>query len=181
MASQIILNPGGGKKVLFLGNEMVLKIVSRDTGGVFSLCEFTMRAGFGGPPPHIHQEHEETFYVLEGQLRFRIDGREIEAPAGALAHVAHTSGILGSNPRRCWPSSLPHVTRATSRTYREPFPPASRLTSPASPRSWLDMTPFLLARRLAWSKCGPFRRRGERNSVPSPTGSTAAVPAHGFA
>ena len=75
MASEIILNPGGGKKVLFLGNEMVLKVVSRDTGGVFSLCEFTMQAGFGGPPPHIHHSHEETFFVLEGPMRFRIDGR----------------------------------------------------------------------------------------------------------
>jgi len=38
MASVKILNPGDGKNVLFLGNEMVLKVVSTDTGGVFSLC-----------------------------------------------------------------------------------------------------------------------------------------------
>ena len=104
MASEIILNPGGGKKVLFLGNEMVLKVVSRDTGGVFSLCEFTMQAGFGGPPPHIHHSHEETFFVLEGPMRFRIDGREIEAPAGTFAHVprgvAHTFWVPGEQPAK---------------------------------------------------------------------------------
>ena len=137
MASEIILSPGDGKKVLFLGNEMILKVVSKDTGGVFSLCEFTMQAGFGGPPPHIHQEHEETFYVLEGQLRFRIAGREIEAPAGALAHVprgvAHTFWNPGEQPAKMLavftPAGYESYFEDVSRAFPAGVPPdPSRLT-----------------------------------------------------
>jgi len=152
MASVKILNPGDGKNVLFLGNEMVLKVVSTDTGGVFSLCEFTMQAGFGGPPPHIHHDHEETFYVLEGHMRFRVDGREIEAPAGAIARVprgvAHTFWVPGEQPAKLLivftPAGYENYFEDVSRTFPAGVPPdPSRLTEimakygtvPASPPS----------------------------------------------
>jgi len=95
---EVVLSPGEGKMVRFLGNEMVLKVVPADTGGQFSLCEFTIQGGFGGPPPHVHHGHEETFYVVEGRLNFRIDGREIEAPAGTFAHVPRGTGHTFWNP-----------------------------------------------------------------------------------
>ena len=92
------LKPGEGKMVKFLGNEMVLKAVSADTGGQFSVCEFTMAGGFGGPPPHVHHGHDETFYVIDGALKFRIEGREIDAPTGAFAHVPRGTGHTFWNP-----------------------------------------------------------------------------------
>ena len=100
--SPVIMNPGEGKKVLFLGNEMVLKAVSRDSGGQFALVEFTMAAGFGGPPPHVHHAHDETFYVIEGEMRFRVDEREIRR-SRARSHTSRgASGTRSGTRARSW-------------------------------------------------------------------------------
>ena len=130
--SPVIMNPGEGKKVLFLGNEMVLKAVSRDSGGQFALVEFTMAAGFGGPPPHVHHAHDETFYVIEGEMRFRVDEREIRR-SRARSHTSRgasgtRSGTRARSRPRCWPSSPPLATRSTSRTSRRRSRPERRRT-----------------------------------------------------
>ena len=43
----------------------------------------------GSPPspPHVHRRHAESFYVLEGELTFTVDDRELRAEAGSWAHV----------------------------------------------------------------------------------------------
>lgn len=39
-------------------------------------------------PPHVHDNEEEAFYVLEGDLVFLLDDQEIDAPPGTYIHVA---------------------------------------------------------------------------------------------
>jgi quercetin dioxygenase-like cupin family protein len=39
------------------------------------------------PPPHVHHGEDETFYVLDGVLRFVIGTEEFEAEPGALVHA----------------------------------------------------------------------------------------------
>jgi quercetin dioxygenase-like cupin family protein len=39
-------------------------------------------------PPHVHDNEEEAFYVLEGNLVFLLDNQEIEAPPGTYIHIA---------------------------------------------------------------------------------------------
>ena len=53
-------------------------------------------AGEAGPPPHVHKEHVDVFFVLDGELLFRV-GPELESvTAGpgtfvlAPPHVIHT-------------------------------------------------------------------------------------------
>jgi mannose-6-phosphate isomerase-like protein (cupin superfamily) len=41
------------------------------TDGRIGLIECRMPAGWGGPPQHIHREHDESFFVLTGHVRFR--------------------------------------------------------------------------------------------------------------
>src|SRR3989442_13446356 len=84
MASEIVRKPGEGKKVLFLGSEITLKVAAKDSGGLFSAVEVAIAGGAHGPPPHIHYAHDEFFYVLEGEVRLPLDGREIVATAGVL-------------------------------------------------------------------------------------------------
>ena len=45
----------------------------------------------GGPPPHIHHDQAETFYIVEGQLEVMIDGEVREAKAGDFLHVSKGS------------------------------------------------------------------------------------------
>jgi mannose-6-phosphate isomerase-like protein (cupin superfamily) len=39
------------------------------------------------PPPHVHARHAESFYVLEGEMTFTVDGRELRAEAGSWVQV----------------------------------------------------------------------------------------------
>ena len=54
--------------------------------------------GERGPDPHVHHEHTDGFYVVEGELVFGLGGelREVRAPAGTLMlvppEVIHTFG-----------------------------------------------------------------------------------------
>lgn len=55
-----------------------------DTNAAFELFE-ERRDSAGGPPPHVHRDHEELFYVLEGRYVFIRDREEIEVvPGGAV-------------------------------------------------------------------------------------------------
>ena len=104
MASEIVRKPGEGKKVLFLGSEITLKVAAKDSGGLFSAVEVAIAGGAHGPPPHIHYAHDEFFYVLEGEVRLPLDGREIVATAGFIVFVprgmAHTYFNPGDKPAK---------------------------------------------------------------------------------
>ena len=41
----------------------------------------------GPPPPHVHERHVESFYVLKGELALTAGGREHRAPAGSWVQV----------------------------------------------------------------------------------------------
>ena len=50
----------------------------------WGLVECSLAPGWGGPPQHIHREHDESFFILTGTVKF-ISGRdELLATAGAL-------------------------------------------------------------------------------------------------
>ena len=51
------------------------------TGGTFELFE-EIRTVEGGPPPHVHRDREEGFYVLEGRYTFVRDHEEVELVPG---------------------------------------------------------------------------------------------------
>ena len=41
-----------------------------------------------GPPPHIHHNQVETFYVVEGQLEIKLGDQVREAKAGDFVHIS---------------------------------------------------------------------------------------------
>ena len=41
----------------------------------------------GGPPPHIHRNEDETFYVVEGEMSIRLGESTVAAGAGDFVHV----------------------------------------------------------------------------------------------
>jgi mannose-6-phosphate isomerase-like protein (cupin superfamily) len=56
------------------------------THGAFELFE-EIRPTLGGPPPHVHRERDEAFYVLEGRYRFVRDHEEVELMPGTFIFV----------------------------------------------------------------------------------------------
>ena len=62
----------GRKTVPFI--PVTVRASVEDTGGMFEAYEIGIPAGAvrkvagEGPPPHVHREHEEAFYILEGEF-----------------------------------------------------------------------------------------------------------------
>ena len=52
----------------------------------------------GGPPTHHHNSYDEAFYVLSGEMEFRVDGETARVPAGSMAWVPHGATHSFRNP-----------------------------------------------------------------------------------
>ena len=50
------------------------KVQNKDTLGAYSLIEFTVKPRTG-PVPHRHSREDEAFYILDGELEFRLGER----------------------------------------------------------------------------------------------------------
>ena len=81
----------GRKPVPFI--PLTVRAAAEDTGGTFEVYEIAVPAGGvrdvvgEGPPPHVHREHEEAFYILEGEFTFLLGADAAAAPKGTLVVV----------------------------------------------------------------------------------------------
>ena len=71
------------------------------TGGAYFVMEALVPPG-GGPPPHIHRNEDETFYIVEGESEFRLGDDLVTARAGDFVNIPR-----GSVHRFCNASSEP--------------------------------------------------------------------------
>jgi quercetin dioxygenase-like cupin family protein len=95
----IFVGPDDGKALPNpIGGRMVVKVRDEDTGGGYSIHDNTIPPGSPGPRPHIHRHHDETFYVLEGELTVRVETRKITAPTGSFVVVPRGTVHQPSNP-----------------------------------------------------------------------------------
>ena len=51
------------------------------------LVEGILPPGLSGPPQHVHHEHDETFIVTEGKLRFISGSDSVDVEAGSCVTV----------------------------------------------------------------------------------------------
>lgn len=97
----VIFGPEGGQHYHFLDNLATVK-VSAGSEGQLSVVEFLAPRGFG-PPLHRHNDEDELFVVLEGELVLRTEDIEESAVAGAYAllpkAVPHSFQVLSDTAR----------------------------------------------------------------------------------
>jgi mannose-6-phosphate isomerase-like protein (cupin superfamily) len=119
-----ILEPGEGQAMtLAAGVTISLKSTSADTDGGWTLLEYTAPPNFAGPAPHWHKETDEAFFVLEGTIRFEVDGENVDLQAGGYARVppgvVHRFSNPTDKPSRflgvAIPGGLEQVPRGTGR------------------------------------------------------------------
>ena len=80
--------PGESSRSLWVFGELVMyKTKSDQTGGAYSLFEVATQPG-SGPPPHVQHREDESFYVLEGEYEFLIEGRILSAGTRSLLYVS---------------------------------------------------------------------------------------------
>jgi quercetin dioxygenase-like cupin family protein len=76
------------------------------TGHRVGLVEVSLPAGSPGPPQHIHREHDETFFVLSGTVRFTSGTENLDLPAGNLLTAPIGTPHTFSNPEPNQPATM---------------------------------------------------------------------------
>jgi len=85
MAQLVRTSAGEGDAVSLRGTEVTFKLKSDEAEGA-SLTEWVAAPGFD-TGLHVHQRLEETWYVLDGELEFRLGDEVFIAAAGACVFV----------------------------------------------------------------------------------------------
>lgn len=70
-----------GKIRWYKGSQIRFLLTPEDTEGDFAILEMTSLAGVE-PPAHVHRNEDETFILHEGEIRFFIGERVIDAKPG---------------------------------------------------------------------------------------------------
>jgi quercetin dioxygenase-like cupin family protein len=103
-------NPEDGEAFWFLGNLMTVKAAGNDTNGSFTLIECVAPPGFA-PPPHIHRDEDEAFYLLEGEMRITCGDETWSIGPGGFAFlprgVPHGFNVGASGPAKMLQLTLP--------------------------------------------------------------------------
>jgi len=90
--NQIIEHPVLGNRIKFLNT-------SDETKGEFLKYEASAKVGALPPPEHFHPVQTETFYILDGEAKFTINGKETLAKKGdsltVPPNVRHTFQQVG--------------------------------------------------------------------------------------
>lgn len=96
-----IMERRDGKRIHVLGDDVIIKVSSRDTNGAFTIFE-SHTSPHQGPPLHCHPDQDETWQILDGEYRFVVDGQEIYAGPGSTVFAprgtVHTFQNIGGKP-----------------------------------------------------------------------------------
>jgi quercetin dioxygenase-like cupin family protein len=96
----IVVPPGEGERLL--GDERVA-IVKAGLPEL-TLSVFEVSPDFEGPEPHQHDDHIDSFYVLDGEIDFRVEDHTVLAGPGFFAALlpgtVHTFTSPGPNGAR---------------------------------------------------------------------------------
>jgi quercetin dioxygenase-like cupin family protein len=100
----VIRRPGEGEPLGMGETRAAILVSAEDTGGRYALVETIYAPGFRGPPPHIHREMVDSFYILEGTLRMTAGGEVVDAGPGSFVAVppgvVHTFANETDEPAR---------------------------------------------------------------------------------
>jgi quercetin dioxygenase-like cupin family protein len=98
-----VLGVAEGERYWIAGDTLTFKATAADTGGAYTLIEILAAPG-EGPPPHIHGNEDETFYVLDGRFEIQVGERAIDAGPGTFALVprgtVHRFRCVAERPSR---------------------------------------------------------------------------------
>ena len=106
----LLLAPGDGEKT-----------TDRPRRQITILCDlpqiivsrFRYEPGEKGPDPHVHRQHSDAFYVLEGEVEFLVNGEWRRGGPGSFFSappgVEHGFRIAGEQPIRVLNVHAPNV------------------------------------------------------------------------
>ena len=94
----VAVGPGEGATIEGpAGGPLTFKVRGEQTGGALTALENVIAPG-DGPPLHRHAHEDEAWYVVDGELRFRLGDEIATARAGAFVFVPRTVPHCFWNP-----------------------------------------------------------------------------------
>lgn len=85
-ARGFIVEPGGGREARFGPNSLAIKVGPESGGQQFGIFESILPPG-AGAFDHRHRSYEEAFYVLAGEIEYRLGDERVVATAGSCVFV----------------------------------------------------------------------------------------------
>lgn len=91
------------RKYHLLRNLLTFHAFPSETGDRYTMIEIKTAPGAGAPPNH-HAGEDESFFVLDGEFEFMLNGETIPAKAGDFVKIpdgaVHAFTCTGSQPGR---------------------------------------------------------------------------------
>lgn len=105
-----VVSSDEGTTVWAMGVKVTVKVKSEDTGCAYSVFEDLIPPG-AGPVPHTHTKEDETIFVIEGELRAWLGGKQYDVKTGDFIHmprnVQHYFKNVSEKPTRLLLSYTP--------------------------------------------------------------------------
>jgi quercetin dioxygenase-like cupin family protein len=80
-----VSEPSSGENVGAIGLGIHVRLTGADTRGAYSLFEYVVPAGLGGPPTHIHTREDELFICTAGRVTVELAGeKHVLSPGASL-------------------------------------------------------------------------------------------------
>ena len=93
----VITTQDAGDNIWFGGGLLSFKVTTAQSGGTLILFEHAAAQG-KRTPLHLHPDHDETGYLLEGELLLHVDGVEAELGRARLFGFREASRMLSWSP-----------------------------------------------------------------------------------
>ncbi len=97
-----ILAPDEGRVFSIGGDRVTVKGVSGALGVGFALIDYRAAPGMPGPPLHVHEDIDEGWYLLEGQLDVSLGDDRRRVGAGSFLLVPHGIPHTFANAGETW-------------------------------------------------------------------------------
>ncbi len=109
MEPKIVKNDAG-HSLNVMGDNQVIKLSSSDTNGLFTLIEQNNNPGMG-IPPHVHENEDEVFHVLTGEVEMIIGEESTTLTAGDMIfcprRIPHSWRVVGDEKAKAMLSIFP--------------------------------------------------------------------------
>ncbi|MDQ2719421.1 MAG: cupin domain-containing protein [Bacteroidota bacterium] len=80
------IDSGQGQSLSVVGDSYRILISGEQTDNNYAVIDMLIPPG-GGPGPHAHKDIQEMFYVVEGEIDFKMEGGSYIAKKGAFVNI----------------------------------------------------------------------------------------------
>ncbi|HEX5296455.1 MAG TPA: cupin domain-containing protein [Streptosporangiaceae bacterium] len=132
VTGSVVSSPDAQAAIWFLGALAQVRVSGEQTGGAFALADHLAQRG-NASPVHVHDRDDETFFVLDGELRVFAGEEDHLAGPGTVAvlprRLGHAYVVISATARFL----TLHTPAGFERFAAEAGEPARALTLPPPP------------------------------------------------